>query len=190
MFWGILTEKENKKSNKNLIIYVAVAVAFFVGLVGGIFVGPLILFHGHGRYLAGGFHGSQTNHTTNSSVHYNYSVDIATLPGIGQYLVNSTGWALYMYVPDVPNSGKSTCYGECAVAWPIFYTPNLTVEPGLNLSLFGTINRTDSTKEITYNGYPLYYYEYDTGAGNINGQDVGGIWYLLSPSGTIIKNTT
>ena len=51
-----------------------------------------------------------------------YAVDIATKPGIGQYLVNSTGWALYMYVPDVPNSGKSTCYGECANAWPIFYT--------------------------------------------------------------------
>jgi predicted lipoprotein with Yx(FWY)xxD motif len=76
------------------------------------------------------------------------------------------------------------------VRWPIFYTSNLTIQPGINMSLFGTINRTDGTKELTFNGYPLYYYEYDTGAGNINGQGVGQIWYVMSPSGTVIYNNS
>jgi predicted lipoprotein with Yx(FWY)xxD motif len=173
----------------NVLLVICVIVALIVGFGVGAFAGPYLLFRGHGHFPAGGF---QNRSTTNSAnvVHLAYAVNIATLPGIGQYLVNSTGWALYMYVPDTPNSGKSTCYGQCATLWPIFYTSNLTVQPGINISMFGVINRTDGTKQLTYNGYPLYYYEYDTGAGNINGQNVDQIWYVLSPSGTVIRNST
>lgn len=172
--------------SKNVLI-IAVIVAFVVGVIAGVFLAPTVLFHGH---RPGSFAGRGNHNSTKTYAHYNYSVNIATLPGIGQYLVNSSGWALYMYVPDTPNSGKSTCYGECVIAWPVFYASNLTVEPGINASLFGNITRTGGSKETTFNGYPLYYYEYDTGAGNINGQGVGGIWYLMSPSGAIIKNSS
>ncbi len=175
--------------NNNILIVICVAVALLVGFGVGLFAAPYILFGGHHFPPSGGFR-NRTAVSSANVVHLQYAVNIATKPGIGQYLVNSTGWALYMYVPDTPNSGKSTCYGECAIAWPIFYVSNLTVEPGINKSLFGMINRTDGTKELTYNGYPLYYYEYDTGAGNINGQGVGKIWYVLSPSGTVIYNNT
>lgn len=155
-------------------------ILFAVGIVVALAVGFGLLFSGRGHFLLG-----------NQSVgHLQYAVDIATKPGIGQYLVNSTGWALYIYVPDTPNTGKSTCYGKCTIAWPIFYTSDLTVQPGISASLFGAINRTDGTKELTFNGYPLYYYRNDTGAGSINGQGVGKIWYVLSPSGMVIYNTT
>jgi predicted lipoprotein with Yx(FWY)xxD motif len=173
----------------NVLLIIGIVVALVVGFGIGLFAGPYILFMGHGHFHPGGFQNGSTGNPANV-VHLQYAVNIATKPGIGQYLVNSTGWALYMYVPDTPNSGKSTCYGQCAIAWPIFYTSNLTVEPGINASLFGIINRTDGTKELTFNGYPLYYYEYDTGAGNINGQNVGKIWFVMSPNGTIIYNTT
>ena len=170
--------------NVKLIPTVAIIAAFIVGIV----VASLILFHGHGSggSNVGGIH---TN-STKAGVRYNYSVNIAMLPGIGQYIVNSSGRALYMYVPDTPNSGKSACYGECIAIWSVFYAQNLTAEPGINSSLFGTITRTGGIKQTTFNGYPLYYYEYDTGPGSINGQDFGGIWYVMSSSGQIIKNTT
>lgn len=173
---------------KNLLIAICVIVGLAVGFGLGVFAAPTILFGGHHFPM----HGFQNRTATSSAnvTHLQYSVNIATKPGIGEYLVNSTGWALYMYVPDTPNSGKSTCYGQCAVVWPIFYTANLTIEPGIDSSLFGVINRTDGTKQITFNGYPLYYYEYDTGAGSVNGQGVGKIWYVMSPNGTIIYNAT
>ncbi len=174
----------------NMLIVICAVVALLIGFGIGVFSAPYILFSGHHYGSGGGGSFSRNRTTTIATVHYNYSVNIATLPGIGQYLVNSTGWALYMYTPDTPFSGKSTCYGQCAIVWPIFYTANLTVEPGINASLFSVINRTDGTKEITFNGYPLYYYEYDTGSGNINGQNVGQVWYVMSPQGTIIYNST
>jgi predicted lipoprotein with Yx(FWY)xxD motif len=171
----------------NTLIIICAVVALVIGFGAGVFAAPYILFRGH--HLPPG--GLQNRSTSNANaVKLQYAVNIATKPGIGQYLVNSTGWALYMYVPDKPGSGQSTCYGQCAVVWPIFYVSNLTVQPGINASLFGTINRTDGTKETTFNGYPLYYYEYDTGANNINGQNVGNIWFVMSPSGNVIYNTT
>jgi predicted lipoprotein with Yx(FWY)xxD motif len=175
---------------KNILLIIGIVVSLIVGFAVGLFAGPYILFGGHHFPPGGVPNRSLNSNTPASTVHLQYAVNIATKPGIGQYLVNSTGWALYMYVPDTPGSGKSTCYGQCAVAWPIFYTSNLTIQPGINMSLFGTINRTDGTKELTFNGYPLYYYEYDTGAGNINGQGVGQIWYVMSPSGTVIYNNS
>ena len=57
--------------------------------------------------------------------------------------------------------------------------------------LIGTVLREDGTTQITYNGYPLYYFVGDTEAGVVNCQAVenfGGTWYILSASGEI--NTT
>lgn len=120
----------------------------------------------------------------------NYTLKIASLAGIGQYLVNASGWSLYMYTPDVQYSNKSTCYGGCAVAWPPFYTANVTAQPGVNAAWVTNVNRVDGTKELAYNGLPLYYWQGDKAPGQITGQGVGGVWYLVSPAGTIIKNAT
>jgi predicted lipoprotein with Yx(FWY)xxD motif len=121
----------------------------------------------------------------------NYSVNVAYNPTVGNYLTNSTGWSLYMYTPDKPNSGNSSCYGGCATAWPPFYAgSNLTLPSSLKASNFGTINRTGGGKQTTYLGSPLYYYAYDTSAGDISGQNVGHIWFLMSPAGIIMPATS
>jgi predicted lipoprotein with Yx(FWY)xxD motif len=121
----------------------------------------------------------------------NYSVNVAYNPTIGNYLTNSTGWSLYMYAPDKPNSGNSSCYGGCATAWPPFYAgSNLTLPSSLKASNFGTINRTGGGKQTTYLGSPLYYYAYDTSAGDISGQNVGHIWFLMSPTGIIMPSAS
>jgi hypothetical protein len=44
---------------------------------------------------------------------------------------------------------------------------------------------------VTYNKWPLYTYLGDGGAGQANGQDVnlnGGKWYVITPSGVLIKH--
>jgi predicted lipoprotein with Yx(FWY)xxD motif len=112
-----------------------------------------------------------------------YSVNLSYNVSVGNYLTNATGFSLYMYTPDTPYSGNSTCYGGCAKAWPPFYTSTLSLPQGLNASEFGTITRTDGTKQTTYMGYPLYFYAYDKQAGQTNGQGVGHVWYLLTASG-------
>jgi predicted lipoprotein with Yx(FWY)xxD motif len=53
----------------------------------------------------------------------------------------------------------------------------------VDASLLGTTDRTDGTVQVTYNGWPLYYYEEDKAPGDVVGQDVGGVWFVVSAEG-------
>src|SRR5688500_20271015 len=52
--------------------------------------------------------------------------------------------------------------------------------PDINGAL-GVIDRRDGTKQVTYNGIPLYYWYQDEKAGDTKGQAVGGVWWVLPP---------
>lgn len=134
------------------------------------------------------YNSTETQNSTTALVspNGNYTVNLWYNSTVGYYLTNATGFSLYMYTPDTPHSGNSTCYGGCAKVWPPFYTAKLNTAPGLNASNFGTITRTGGAKQTTYLGYPLYLYAYDAKAGQTNGQGVGHVWYLLSASGPIM----
>jgi hypothetical protein len=57
---------------------------------------------------------------------------------------------------------------------------------GVQASLLGTINRSDNTTQVTYNGHPLYYYSGDSQAGQQNGQGLnnfGAAWFVVAPAG-------
>ena len=110
-----------------------------------------------------------------------YSVNIATNETLGKYLVNETGFTLYYFTNDAPGNGTSTCYGDCAMRWPPFYAENLTVEEGLNADDFTTVERTDGSEQIAYQGWPLYFWYRDMKAGDTLGQGVGGIWFVVNP---------
>ncbi len=125
---------------------------------------------------------TQANSSNTSGI---YTIKIAN-SSMGSYLANGTGWSLYIYLRDTPYSGNSSCYGTCASIWPPFYSSSLTIQPGINASKFGTINRTDGTMQLTYNGYPLYHYSYDTKPGDTKGQGFASIWYIMSPTGKYI----
>ena len=43
--------------------------------------------------------------------------------------------------------------------------------------------------QVTYNGLALYRYAPDTKAGDAKGQGAGGLWYVMNPSGKIVKTT-
>ncbi len=105
----------------------------------------------------------------------------------GQIVVDSKGMSLYFFTKDVKDSGTSACTEACLTAWPIFTTTSdaPTVE-GVTGTV-GTIASPDGKKHVTLNGMPLYYYAKDKAPGDVTGQGVGGVWYLVSPAGEMIK---
>lgn len=110
------------------------------------------------------------------------SVSVASQDGIGKFLVDAGGRTLYLYTKDTKD--MTVCYGTCEVNWPIFYSENITGSGDMKAADFGTIVRTDGTKQTTYKGWPLYYYIKDQKAGDVTGQGVGKVWYVLDPSST------
>lgn len=116
-------------------------------------------------------------------------IKTASLASVGTYLTDAGGRALYMFEKDSRNT--STCSGECAEEWPPFAASAASsTDPAIQSGKLGSITRSDNARQTTYDGRPLYYYNDDTEAGDIEGQgkkEFGGSWYLVSPSGSKIE---
>jgi predicted lipoprotein with Yx(FWY)xxD motif len=109
-------------------------------------------------------------------------VDVGQSAALGSFLVDSKGMTLYLFTKDSPNT--SNCYGSCAGYWPPLLTTGAPVAgTGVTASLLGTTKRTDGTLQVTYNGWPLYYYVSDKAAGDITGENVQNVWFVISPEG-------
>lgn len=110
---------------------------------------------------------------------------------LGSILVNSNGRTLYLFTADV--GMHSACTGACVTKWPPLLTTGKPIaDAGLTASKLSTITRSDGTRQITYNGHPLYLFVKDHKPGDVKGQGViafGGAWFALSPSGNPIAAT-
>lgn len=110
---------------------------------------------------------------------------------MGTFLTDSSGKSLYMFASD--SATKSNCNGPCATFWPPLTTTGTPHASGsVTSAKLGTITRTDGSKQVTYNGHPLYFYNADTAPGQTNGQgssNFGGKWWLLAASGSPITST-
>jgi predicted lipoprotein with Yx(FWY)xxD motif len=104
------------------------------------------------------------------------TIQVKSNPDGVNYLTDAKGMTLYYYTKDA--DGQSACYGGCATAWPIFYSADISVSAPLQPSDFATITRTDGTKQTTYQGWPLYYWQKDTKPGDATGEGVGKVWYI------------
>lgn len=103
----------------------------------------------------------------------------------GPILVDSQGMVLYLFTPD--QGGESTCYDDCAINWPpLVVEESAVVGEGLDDALVGTTQRTDGSLQVTYAGWPLYYFISDVSPGDTKGQGVGGVWYVISPGGDMV----
>lgn len=111
-------------------------------------------------------------------------VMLADHPSLGKILTDGAGNTLYFFTKDA--FGASVCEGQCKVNWPIFYNANLEIGAGLNPVDFATITRADGDKQTTYKGWPLYYFINDNAPGDVNGEDVGGVWYVAKPDYSIM----
>lgn len=109
----------------------------------------------------------------------------------GAYLVDQEGMALYLFEADVRggegSDPKSNCHDDCATAWPPLLTEGEPqVHDGPKAELLGTIQREDDGTQVTYNGWPLYYFSADMEPGHARGHDIethGAEWYLVTPEG-------
>lgn len=109
-------------------------------------------------------------------------VDVAYDQRYGAILTDSEGYSLYLYTVDEEN--VSNCTGACTRNWPPVLVDEMpTAAEGLNAELLGTIEREDGTVQLTYNGWPLYRSNRDSEPGQILGQRLGGVFFLVSPSG-------
>jgi predicted lipoprotein with Yx(FWY)xxD motif/plastocyanin len=105
---------------------------------------------------------------------------------LGDILTDDKGMTLYLFTKDTKNT--SNCYDKCATAWPPLLTSGAAkAGTGADSSLLGTTTRTDGTTQVTYNGWPLYYYAKDKNPGDTTGQDVGGVWYVVSAKGEEVE---
>ena len=108
---------------------------------------------------------------------------------LGHILVGPTGLSLYLFTNDEP--GVSNCYEDCATNWPpllVESADDVVGDPRLPGEL-GTIERTDGTFQVTYNEWPLYYWNADAAPGDIDGEGRGEVWYTISPE-TVTLSTS
>jgi predicted lipoprotein with Yx(FWY)xxD motif len=117
------------------------------------------------------------------------TVKAAKVGKFGTVLVASNGMTLYRYTPDKKN--VSVCNGACASYWPpllVKGTAKPTVGSGASASLLGTTMRKGGAEQVTYAGFPLYYYAGDKKPGQANGQGFEKTWYVVSATGALVKH--
>ena len=104
----------------------------------------------------------------------------------GAILTDAQGRTIYGFANDA--SGKSTCYQQCATAWPpvVAQSPPQAAQ-GLNPALLTAAPRQDGTMQVMYGKWPLYYFSGDQAAGQTNGQGSKGVWFVVGASGKLVK---
>jgi predicted lipoprotein with Yx(FWY)xxD motif len=111
-----------------------------------------------------------------------YKGDYTEGTGNVLYFVDGEGRTLYSFDFDKKNDNNYT-NGDNAhdAVWPIFAQTLASVPSILDKTLFGTID-VSGQKQLTYKGWPLYYYGSDTERGDNKGVSVPtpGIWPVVT----------
>ena len=97
-------------------------------------------------------------------------------------LTDKKGHTLYSL--SVEKNGKFTCTGSCLADWRPLVVPAGTKPTGP--VKLGIVKRPDGRFQVTYRGGPLYRFEGDAKAGDVNGEGVKdvGTWHAASPPAT------
>lgn len=102
---------------------------------------------------------------------------------LGSILVDPDGLTLYVFTAD--SDGESACYDQCAVTWPPV-AADTAISTDLDAAMFGSIERTDGTEQLTVNGMPLYLFASDSAPGDVNGQGVNDVWFVVDADGNML----
>jgi predicted lipoprotein with Yx(FWY)xxD motif len=106
---------------------------------------------------------------------------------IGTYISDGAGRTLYRF--DLDKKKKSTCNGDCAIAWPplLIKSPGKIYPKGIDPKLISYIERADHSCQVAIAGRPVYYFVGDNKPGDINGQGINGKWFAVGPTGARTK---
>ncbi|WP_309066572.1 COG4315 family predicted lipoprotein [Microbacterium sp.] len=102
---------------------------------------------------------------------------------LGEIVVDGEGMTVYMFDKDTQGADKSACEGECLQNWPVVTVDSESPEVEGVTGEVGTIAGPDGEMQLTLNGWPLYYFAGDSAAGDVKGQGVNDVWWVLSPDG-------
>ncbi len=94
-------------------------------------------------------------------------------------LTNAAGNTLYYFKPDTAT--KAACTATCAGNWPPLLA---TGTPTSATTLSGTLTAVSSGNgnQVQYNGHFLYTFANDSAPGQANGEGLGGVWFVATPS--------
>lgn len=101
-------------------------------------------------------------------------------------VVDGDGKAVYVYTRDNAGATTSACTGGCASLWPAVTSAGAPTLQGVTGKI-GSITGVDGKQQITVNGMPIYYYAKDTAPGQVNGQGVANVWYVIGADGSMIQ---
>jgi predicted lipoprotein with Yx(FWY)xxD motif len=124
------------------------------------------------------------------SAHDPALLQAANVAGFGEILTNAHGFSLYGLSDEF--GGKLACKGQCLQFWPPVLVSTSATKVSLGAGVAGEIGfvaRSATTKQVTFDGYPLYTFLKDSGAGQTHGEGVaafGGTWGLLRASSLIL----
>jgi len=105
---------------------------------------------------------------------------------LGKILVDGDGNTLYLFGNDAPNA--PACDTGCLGNWPALVSDGAaTVGEGLNVADVGTVTAADGSTQVTFSGHPLYSFAGDAAPGDVNGQGLGGVWYVVGADGNAVK---
>ena len=103
----------------------------------------------------------------------------------GEILTDAEGMTIYFFANDT--EGVSNCSGDCLENWPIVPVDGEPSGDDAVTAELGTIDAADGSTQLTVNGFPAYYFAGDSEAGDVNGQGVGGIWWVFGTDGEPIE---
>jgi predicted lipoprotein with Yx(FWY)xxD motif len=130
--------------------------------------------------LAGGYGGSSPSGGSSASGPAQVKMATATVKGQSTtILANSQGRTLYYRTTDTASA--STCTGGCASTWPPLLTSGSPVAASSLPGRLSSLRDANGT-QVTYNSRLLYNYSGDSKPGDTNGEGIGGVWFVATPS--------
>ena len=107
-----------------------------------------------------------------------------TQTDLGPVLTDQSGRALYGFTKD--KESPAACDADCVAVWPAF-AGKAVAGQGAQGSLLGEAKPGEGAAQVTYNGWPLYYYVGDAVPGEVTGAGVDDAWFPVAADGALVK---
>jgi predicted lipoprotein with Yx(FWY)xxD motif len=109
----------------------------------------------------------------------------------GNVLVGANGQTLYRYTVDAKRVNRCTSDPTCRKFWPQLLVKagtKPTVGSGASASLVGTMKAAHGMAQVTYAGFPLYFFSGDKAAGQTKGQGFESKWFVVNSKGALVEH--
>ena len=113
------------------------------------------------------------------------TLTVNVVDGFMPFVTNQAGRTIYRFDNDSAKPSRTTCFGECTKKWePVLAGKNgvRILSNKISPVSVGLIDRPEG-KQVTLNGWPLYYFHEDKELGQTAGYGVGNLWFAIGPNG-------